>query len=244
MGTQGSGGRGGDAFVKGDNSTAEGGEGGDAVLGDGGDGGKAIVDADNSRARGGRGGRGGIGPGGPGGDAHVVRDQAAYERLLNEKEEDVVEPGGRGGHAFVVGENPGDSLAVGGDGGEACQADGRGGRGGRAFMPAELRELLGIPDRRHMRWPYFEPITEPGRGGDAADTPQYKARRLIIERLKRRYFRERDLESSEAWWDREVVPLHWLREQILRDGHRWAIAVVADEYEFTDLPLDAGRNSP
>ncbi|HXQ47540.1 MAG TPA: hypothetical protein VN806_13040 [Caulobacteraceae bacterium] len=61
-----------------------------------------------------------------------------------------------------------------------------------------------------MRWPYNEPI-------------------------KARYFAERGLALSEVWWDREVVPLAWINEQLEAGGHLWRADVVADEYEFTDV---------
>jgi hypothetical protein len=98
-----------------------------------------------------------------------------------------------------------------------------------------MREILGLPDRGHMRWPYFEPITEPGRGADAADAPQYKARRIIVEHLKRQYFKSMDLNVDEAWWDRTIVPIGWLNERLRINGHRWQARVVDDEYEFADL---------
>jgi hypothetical protein len=85
-----------------------------------------------------------------------------------------------------------------------------------------------------MRLPYGEPNTEPGRGGDAADTPQYKARRLIIEELKTRYMKARGLPLDEVWWDRDV-PLEWLNQQLERDGHRWCARIIDSEYEFVDL---------
>jgi len=86
-----------------------------------------------------------------------------------------------------------------------------------------------------MRWPYFEPVTEPGRGGDAPDTPQYKARRLIVERIKTRYFARQGLPLDEVWWDREIVPLAWVNEQLRADGHLWRVSMVDNEYEFSDL---------
>jgi hypothetical protein len=102
-------------------------------------------------------------------------------------------------------------------------------------MPDELRERLGLPKTAHMRWPYYEPITEPGRGGDAPDTPQYKARRLIVEQLKRKYFFRRGLPLGQVWWDREIVPLAWINERLEADGHQWRATVVDDEYEFADM---------
>jgi hypothetical protein len=86
-----------------------------------------------------------------------------------------------------------------------------------------------------MRWPYFEPITEPGRGGDAPDTPQYKARRLIVERIKARYFAQKGLPLDDVWYDREIVPLAWLNEQLKAHDHLWRASVVDDEYEFYEV---------
>lgn len=237
MTRRGVGGRGGDGYVEGDNSNAEGGQGGDAGLGDGGRGGDASIIGNNGRAIGGRGGRGGIGPGGPGGDAHIIRDPVALGTLLQADKG----ASGQGGNAYAIGEGAFEAIVAGGQGGEASQPDGRGGRGGRAFMPPEWDGWLGTPKRAHIRWPYFELITEPGRGGDAADTPQYKARRIILERLKRQYFRDEGLDLNEAWWDRTVVPLAWLNDELRRQGHHWSATVVDDEYEFLDLPTSAGR---
>lgn len=203
-GQKSSGGRGGRAYVEGNNSNAEGGRGGEAGIGDGGQGGDATVKADNSKAIGGSGGRGGIGPGGRGGDA-------------------------------LIGENSVGVFVVGGQGGEASQQDGRGGRGGRAYIPSEMRGHLGLPDRAHMRWPYFEPVTEYGRGGDAPDTPQYMARRLIVEQLKKRYFALHSFPLNQVWWDRQLTPIDWINERLEAEGHRWRVSVVADEYEFSDV---------
>lgn len=248
-------GRGGDASVTGDDSSAEGGSGGDAVFGKGGDGGQATVAADRSRALGGRGGRGGIGPGGRGGDGHVLPVGTCLDEHANsDKLDPPIGPGdthisidgkiillarggqnggesGKGGDGFAVGDN---SFSAGGQGGESSQPGGRGGRGGRAHMPDDLAGLLGSRRRAHMRWPYYEAVTEPGRGGDAPDTPQYKARRLIVEELKKRYFVNRGLPLYEVWWDREVVSLAWINEQLEVGGYRWRASVLDDEYEFVD----------
>jgi len=102
-------------------------------------------------------------------------------------------------------------------------------------MADELAQHLGIRRVAHMRQPYYEPITEPGRGGDAPDSPQYKARRLIVEQIKKRYFVRQGLPLDEVWWDREVVPLAWINEQLEADGHLWRANIVDDEYEFSDV---------
>lgn len=256
---KGSGGRGGDASVTGQDSYAEGGSGGDAGLGNGGDGGHATVVGDRSHAIGGPGGRGGIGPGGKGGDAHILPEGTCLGEYISSNElNPPVGPGdtyvsiggeilllargglnggegGQGGDGFAVGD---DSFSAGGQGGEASQPGGRGGRGGRAYMPDELASSFGSRRPAHMRWPYYEAVTEPGRGGDAPDTPQYKARRLIVERLKKCYFAAQGLSLDDVWWDREVVPLAWLNERLKSEGHRWRAIVVDDEYEFPDVGWD------
>jgi hypothetical protein len=252
---KGSDGRGGDAHVDGEDSIAEGGQAGDAVVGAGGDGGDARVEADRSHGIGGAGGRGGLGPGGRGGNARIDRESASVKDHLLEEGAVPIGPhdswvaidgkiimvarggqdggeGGRGGDGYAVG---GDAFVAGGQGGEASQPDGRGGRGGRAFIPDDLAPHLGVRRPAHMRWPYYEPITEPGRGGDAPDTPQYKGRRLIVEWIKKRYFARRGLPLDDVWWDREVVPLAWINEQLEADGHLWRASVVHDEYEFSDV---------
>lgn len=257
MTRKGIGGRGGNANAYGEDSIAEGGSGGTAVIGNGGDGGDATAAADRSHAIGGKGGCGGIGPGGKGGNAHVFPDGTLLEDCVSEDEPGhiVVRPndtyiaingkvvalarggengdeGGRGGDGYVVGN---DSFSAGGQGGEAMQPDGRGGRGGRAFMPDEFAKHLGIQRTNHMRWPYYEPITEPGRGGDSPDTPQYRARRLIVEQIKKQYFAHQGLPLDKVWWDREVAPLAWINEQLEADGYLWRASIVDDEYEFSDV---------
>jgi hypothetical protein len=90
-----------------------------------------------------------------------------------------------------------------------------------------------------MRRPYFVAASElpfePGRGGDGVDTPQYMARRIILEHLKRCYLAQRGLDWAKSWWDREVVPMSWLNSKLLEQGHMWQATTVDDEYEFSDL---------
>jgi hypothetical protein len=199
--TQGTGGAGGQAEVEGDDSTALGGHGGEAVIGDGGPGGKARVKGDRSTGVGGKGGRGGVGPGQPGGDILIEQD---------------------------------DVFMAGGQGGESSQIDGRGGRGGRSCGA----HLFGFTTRAHIKPPYGHPQNEPGRGGDAPDTPQYMARKLLVMGLKERYFIEKsitpcDLEA--VWYDRTIVDLNWLNETLRIRGYRWQVSTVDDEYEFSDI---------
>jgi hypothetical protein len=214
---------GGNAFAQGDYSYAEGGAAGDSGRGIGGDGGDAHAVGHSSTAVGGRGGRGGRSRGGTGGDAIAL---------------------GEGAHYY------------GGDGGEACQYDGRGGRGG---APQMLHTMFNAEFARRaaMKLPYGMPNVFPGRGGDSPDTPQYMARRLIVERVKLKFFLEHGIPTegafvvgekffpaswlevftakhSDVWYDRTIVPLLWLNEEIQKSGNKWSVAIEAEEYVFED----------
>jgi hypothetical protein len=196
--------------------------------GKGGAGGHAEVVGDDSTAHGGDGGEGVIGDGGLGGNAAVRGDRSGA--IGGKGGRGGLGPGQPGADIEVDGDN---AFGAGGQGGEGYQIDGRGGRGGRAHG----MELLGL-ERRHMRLPYGEPNNEFGRGGDGADTTQYKARRLIIEDMKRRFFRRRSLPEQtvhEIWYDREIVSVEHLNHQLGQDGHRWRVTIVDGEYEFTDV---------
>jgi hypothetical protein len=61
------------------------------------------------------------------------------------------------------------------------------------------------------------------------------ARRLIVERFKAAYYRAKLLTLKDIWWDREVVPLAWINQQLMNEGHRWKAKIVDNEYEFEDL---------
>ncbi|WP_143010721.1 hypothetical protein [Cupriavidus necator] len=99
--------------------------------------------------------------------------------------------------------------------------------------------MFGVPDRGHLKPPYGQPQLEPGRGGDAPDSPQYMARKLIIMALKERYFIAKSIESHDSdviWYDRTIVPLDWLNDTLKLRGHKWRVSLVDGEYEFTDNP--------
>jgi hypothetical protein len=109
----GDGGRGGNARVRGQYSIAQGGKGGEGVVGAGGAGGDAEVEGNRSMAVGGPGGRGGMTEGMRGGDAAACGDN-------------VVAAGGEGGEA-----NQPDGRA------------GRGGRSGYTVLGYEDIQLPG-----------------------------------------------------------------------------------------------------
>lgn len=195
----------------------------------GGAGGSAEVVGDDSRATGGTGGDAVQGNGGQGGNARVHGNRSTA--VGGKGGRGGVGPGQPGGDVTVLGD---DAFAAGGQGGEASQHDGRGGRGGRAF---NVCNFFGLSDRGHIKPPYGQQHTEPGRGGDAPDSPQYMARKLTIMALKERYFIEKQIEprdSETVWYDRTVVPMEWLNETLVLRGYKWRVGVVDCEYEFSD----------
>lgn len=196
----------------------------------GADGGDAEVTGNNSTAHGGDAGDSATASGGTGGSAFVKGNNS--HAVGGRGGRGGIGPGSPGGTASVEGDNQG---AYGGEGGEASQADGRGGRGGAA----QGVEFFGLcPRRARMKMPYGEPIIFPGRGGDAPDTVQYMARRLLVEDLKQRYFIENGLDKTDShhvWYDRTEVPLEWINEQLLICDHSWQVNVIADEYAFSDI---------
>jgi hypothetical protein len=203
-----------------------------ARRGSGGPGGHAEATGDDSNAVGGPGGEGVIGNGGPGGSARVYANRS-------------VGIGGPGGRAGVGDGQPGgdvfvehnDTYAAGGGGGESSQMDGRGGRGGLPGGPPESVPGAAF-ERRRMKLPYGRENAEPGRGGDAADSLQYKARKLIIMDFKKRYFVAKSIAEADPdhiWYDREIVPLEWLNKTLEMHGFQWRVSVVALEYEFADI---------
>ena len=100
--SRGKGGVGGNAVIEGDDSSATGGQGGDAVVGDGGQGGHARVLGNRSAAIGGKGGRGGVGPGQPGGDVEVEGDDSFAAGGQGGEADQPDGRGGRGGRAYEV----------------------------------------------------------------------------------------------------------------------------------------------
>ncbi len=194
-------------------------------------GGDASVVGDSSLAKGGDAGDGVIGDGGRGGDANVLGSNSVA--IGGQGGRGGIGPGMPGGDVSIEGDN---AIGMGGQGGEASQSDGRGGRGGRAPASPYFESWLGNGVRRpHMKRPYGEPNNDYGSGGDALDTPQYKARRLIVESLKEHYFREKSLPLNDVWYDRDRVDVAWLNQQLIADGHRWTVKIVDSEYEFADF---------
>jgi hypothetical protein len=78
----------------------------------------------------------------------------------------------------------------------------------------------------------------PGRGGDGADSVQHRARRIIVEDLKCRFFRQKGIAERDEyhiWYDRETVSVAWLNDQLMKLGHQWQVELVDEEYQFSDL---------
>jgi hypothetical protein len=193
-------------------------------------GGNAIASGQGSTAIGGDAGPIGLHPGGRGGDVFIL---VPHTTAI----------GGIGGGGGIGPGMPGMDIIQpdggvgdymeGGMGGEADQPDGRGGRGGRAGGYDRL--VLGQKPRPHMKVPYWEDnVIEPGRGGDRPDTPRYRARRLIIEMLKAEYLGASAYFTTEVWYAREAVPADILNSLLEARGHRWKVAIVADEYAISE----------
>jgi hypothetical protein len=121
--------------------------------------------------------------------------------------------------------------------------------------------------RAGMKLPYGAKNTFPGRGGDSLDTPQHMARRSIVENIKRSYFLVHGIPTegsmtqednmfplppewqqvftgkfSDVWYDRTVVPLTWINEQVQRRGNLWHVIIEADEYVFIDDRLSCSSS--
>ena len=128
-------------------------------------------------------------------------------------------------------------YAHGGMGGEAAQPDGRGGRGGLSGGREHTCKAPGTLLEPHMKRPYWDDKEiEPGRGGDSPDTPQYRARRLIIEMIKADYLAAPEFFTTSVWYDRKAVPIDAINAKLAEAGHKWKIAVDDHEYAITDLP--------
>lgn len=225
-------------------------------------GGNAHAEGDYSYAEGGAAGDSVTGIGGDGGHAHAVgRNSTA-----------IAGNGGRGGVGkggcgMDVVTMQDDVTSYGGHGGESNQYDGRGGRGGLSPMLADMFSTE-FARRASMKLPYGALNTFPGRGGDTPDTPQYMARRLIVERAKANYYSETNTPTegaitandgrffhimppewkqaltakySDVWYDREFVPLSWINQQVSQEGHKWTVTIEAGEYVFTDNVAESPR---
>lgn len=135
----------------------------------------------------------------------------------------------------ITGTNGGiGDLVIGGMGGEADQPDGRGGRGG--LSPGA--EYLSGTHQPHMKRPYWgdgEPHF--GRGADGPDTPQYHARRLIIELMKAEYLGANAYFTTAVWYERDAVPVDALNAMLAKAGHGWTVAIIDNEYAISEAGL-------
>lgn len=202
---RGTGGHGGNAEAAGDDSSAEGGPGGDAVIGDGGRGGHARVTGNRSSAIGGRGGRGGIGPGQPGMDVSIERD-------------DTHSQGGQGGEA-----NQPDGRG------------GRGGRAPMAALLCELLNIQDRGHIKPRYGQPQIGFGHGGHAPDTPQymarkliLMALKERYFIEKQIEKR-------DPDTVWYDRTVVPIDWLNATLALRGHAWRVSVVDEEYEFTDV---------
>ena len=188
-------------------------------FGAGGRGGDATVFGTESAAKGGRGGDGNVGPGGKGGDATVLGNRSYAHGGMGGR--GGVGEGGPGGDAAVQAD---DTLMVGGNGGEAGQPDGRGGRGGSSPWLT-----LGAPDFQlpDGRW-----ISEFGRGGDGAHSPQHEARLMVIEELLDEFGVRHRRIGNHTHFVVTAELLEALNDRLNRRG--WRVEVVDGCFSFYD----------
>lgn len=183
----------------------------------GGKGGDAHAESGGAAMGGGGGLAGAFGDGGEGGKAKAVGSGS-------------VAIGGLGGGGGIYSGMPGSDVvayegvfAMGGNGGEAPQPDGRGGRGGRS--PAEL---LGFPDSYRLpdeRWP--------GEGGRGANTPAYDGKVATINKLFHQYYESVLPQPPEG--NKVSVPLDWLNHRLEEMGTTWRLQIVDGAYHFYEI---------
>lgn len=202
---RGAGGHGGDASVDGDDSSAEGGLGGDAVIGDGGRGGHAKVTGDRSSAIGGQGGRGGIGPGQPGMDVSVEQENTHAHGGQGGEANQPDGRGGRGGRAWMP-----EGL---------CELLGIQDRG--HIKPRYGQPQTGFGHGGHA------PDT-PQYMARKLIVMALKERYFIEKQIVQQ-------DADTVWYDRTIVPIEWLNATLALRGHAWRVSVVDQEYEFTDI---------
>ena len=129
--------------------------------------------------------------------------------------------GGRGGDGGSGTVNGDDALVVGGDGGDAAGADGRGGGGGRGPT-----ERFGFDT---SMWGY-------GRGGQAADAPEYTRRVGLLTRIRAEYLDKFPDDARYITAGIDVVPVGWVNQRLDELGEAWHVAWGTEGYTLPILP--------
>lgn len=160
----------------------------------------------DSSGRGGRGGGGTIN-----GDRGVVRGGRGGVGGVGGQ-------GGDGGSGIVNGD---DALVAGGDGGNAGGADGRGGGGGRG--PTE-------------RYGFDTSLWGYGRGGQAADAPEYTRRIGLLTRIRAEYLDRFPDDARYIAAGIDVVPVGWVNQRLDELGEVWHVAWGTEGYKLPTFP--------
>lgn len=117
-----------------------------------------------------------------------------------------------------------DAVALGGCGGEAGQPDGRGGRGARnPLIELGLADFQ-LPDGR---W-----LSEAGRGGDGAHSPQYGARLMVIEEILDQLGVPHHRKGANTYCADAEALLTTLNERL--KGRGWGVTVRDGLFSFYD----------
>lgn len=125
--------------------------------------------------------------------------------------------GGKGGGGDVEGD---DATIVGGDGGDAASEDGRGGRG--AMSPLER---MGHPTDM---WVY-------GRGGAAANDPEYDRRIKLLKQIRLEYLKQFSDMIPFVEAGVEQVPINWVNKRLEELNEKWEVAISEGGYILPPL---------
>jgi hypothetical protein len=157
------------------------------------------------------------GRGGDGGSGTIVGDRSVVVGGRGGRG-GVSGRGGDGGSGTVIGD---DGLVIGGDAGDAVSADGRGAGGGRG--PTE-------------RYGFNTSLWGYGRGGRAADAPEYTRRIELQTRIRAEYLDRFPDDARYIAAGIDVVPVDWVNQRLDELGEAWHAAWGTEGYELPALP--------
>jgi hypothetical protein len=78
-------------------------------------------------------------------------------------------------------------------------------------------------------------LSEFGRGGDGAHSPQYAARLMVIEEILGRSISMRAASAGVENSKTAAAILDQLNERLARDQHAWRVRITAECFEFYDM---------
>ena len=133
--------------------------------------------------------------------------------------------GGKGGGGHIIGDV---GLIIGGDGGSAHTSDGRAGNGARGPT-----ERFGFPT---SLWGF-------GRGGSAANHPEYDRRLNLLIKFRQEY---KTLFPSDAIFidaGIDVVPVAWINQRLAECSETWSVTLGENGYVLPPLEPGLGHGA-